>query len=71
MTAGGRNYLPLRVNQAGVIPIIFASSILMLPSMVGNAVKSPAVEAFFREWFDYDTLLYRFYGIIFLLQHGH
>ena len=31
MTAGGRSYLPLRVNQAGVIPVIFASSLLYLP----------------------------------------
>jgi preprotein translocase subunit SecY len=28
--------LPLRVNQAGVIPIIFALSILMFPQMIGN-----------------------------------
>ncbi len=28
---GQRQYLPLRVNQAGVIPVIFASSLLMLP----------------------------------------
>ena len=31
---GTRQYLPLRVNQAGVMPIIFASSLLMLPAMV-------------------------------------
>jgi preprotein translocase subunit SecY len=35
---GSRSYLPLRVNQAGVIPIIFASSIMMLPGMLGGAV---------------------------------
>ena len=29
-------YVPLRVNQAGVIPIIFALSILLLPQLVGN-----------------------------------
>lgn len=28
---GTRNYLPLRVNQAGVMPVIFASSLLMIP----------------------------------------
>ncbi|MFO0948856.1 MAG: hypothetical protein U1D30_23530 [Planctomycetota bacterium] len=28
---GNRQYLPLRVNQAGVMPIIFASSLLMFP----------------------------------------
>lgn len=31
---GGRQYLPLRVNQAGVMPIIFASSLLMFPSIL-------------------------------------
>jgi preprotein translocase subunit SecY len=31
---GNRNYLPLRLNQAGVMPIIFASSLLMLPRVV-------------------------------------
>jgi preprotein translocase subunit SecY len=31
---GNRQYLPLRLNQSGVMPIIFASSLLMLPAMV-------------------------------------
>src|SRR3989344_2419770 len=34
MYAGGSTYLPLRVNQAGVIPIIFALSILLFPQMI-------------------------------------
>jgi preprotein translocase subunit SecY len=33
---GGSTYLPLRVNQAGVIPIIFALSILLFPQLIGN-----------------------------------
>jgi len=41
---GNRQYLPLRVNQAGVMPIIFASSLLLFPAMgmgwVGNKVGS-------------------------------
>ncbi len=36
-TAGGQStHLPLKLNQAGVIPIIFAVSIVLLPTMVGN-----------------------------------
>jgi preprotein translocase subunit SecY len=36
-TYGGEStHLPLKLNQAGVIPIIFAVSIVLLPSMVGN-----------------------------------
>lgn len=33
---GASSYLPLRVNQAGVIPIIFAVSLVLLPSLVGG-----------------------------------
>ncbi|OGI68231.1 preprotein translocase subunit SecY [Candidatus Nomurabacteria bacterium RIFCSPHIGHO2_01_FULL_42_15] len=36
MFGGGSTYLPLRVNQAGVIPIIFALSILLFPQMIGS-----------------------------------
>jgi len=35
---GTRQHLPLRINQAGVMPIIFASSLLMLPTMVFGAL---------------------------------
>jgi preprotein translocase subunit SecY len=38
-------YVPLRVNQAGVIPIIFALSILLLPQLVGNLIVSFAENA--------------------------
>ena len=36
MTQGGSTYLPLRLNQAGVIPIIFALSLLLIPQMVAT-----------------------------------
>lgn len=36
MYGGQATYLPLRLNQAGVIPIIFAVSVVLLPSIVGN-----------------------------------
>jgi preprotein translocase subunit SecY len=35
---GGKQYLPLKVNQAGVMPIIFASSLLMLPTLLFQAL---------------------------------
>jgi preprotein translocase subunit SecY len=36
---GGNTYLPLRMNQAGVMPIIFALSILLLPQIAGNMLS--------------------------------
>ncbi len=37
---GSQSYLPLRLNQAGVIPIIFALSILMFPQMILNILSA-------------------------------
>lgn len=39
---GTRQYLPLRINQAGVMPIIFASSLLMIPGMLMAGLASYA-----------------------------
>ena len=36
---GTRQYLPLKVNQAGVMPIIFASSLLIFPSFIFNSLQ--------------------------------
>ncbi|MCH7908240.1 MAG: preprotein translocase subunit SecY [Candidatus Hydrogenedentes bacterium] len=53
-----RSYLPLRVNQAGVIPIIFASSLLMLPSMVAGNVDVKWIQTVFNDWFSFGSLPY-------------
>lgn len=37
---GQRTYIPLRVNQAGVIPIIFASALLMFPATIAGFVPA-------------------------------
>jgi preprotein translocase subunit SecY len=39
MTQGGSTYIPLKVNQAGVIPIIFASSVLYFPTLLRSVVQ--------------------------------
>jgi preprotein translocase subunit SecY len=38
MTQGGQTYLPLRVNMAGVIPVIFAASVMAIPPTVGQLI---------------------------------
>jgi preprotein translocase subunit SecY len=40
MTGGQSTYIPLKVNQAGVVPIIFASSVLLLPVLASNVLGS-------------------------------
>ncbi len=40
MTSGGSTYIPLKVNQAGVIPIIFASSVMYFPTLLGSVIQA-------------------------------
>jgi len=45
-TYGGNNtYIPIKVNMAGVVPVIFASSLLYLPALVAQFNQPPAGEA--------------------------
>lgn len=40
MYGGQSTYIPLKVNQAGVVPIIFASSVLLLPALLTNLIHA-------------------------------
>ena len=45
-TYGGQaTFLPLKINQAGVIPIIFASSVLMFPATISQFVQNPTLKS--------------------------
>jgi preprotein translocase subunit SecY len=44
MYSGGQTFLPLRVNQAGVIPIIFAVSILLFPSQLASYFMNSEIQ---------------------------
>jgi preprotein translocase subunit SecY len=56
---GGMSYFPLRVNTAGVIPAIFASSLLMFPLTIGQFTDSPAVQGFIDEYLHPGRTLYQ------------
>lgn len=44
MYGGHSSYIPLKVNQAGVMPIIFASSVLMFPVTIAQFIKIPWIQ---------------------------
>ena len=46
MTTGGSTYLPLKVNQAGVIPIIFATSVMYMPVLLASIVPWEGFQTF-------------------------
>jgi preprotein translocase subunit SecY len=49
---GQSTYIPLKLNQGGVIPVIFASSLLYLPALVGQISGSAGVQAFVQDYLE-------------------
>jgi preprotein translocase subunit SecY len=55
MYGGQSTYIPLKVNQSGVVPIIFASSILLLPVLLSNLLggsNGTGWRASIQKWVD-------------------
>src|SRR6267378_41282 len=48
-TAGGSTYMPLRVNMAGVIPVIFAAAVMAFPPTIGSF--APGTQTFINQYF--------------------
>ena len=46
MYGGTSTYLPIKVNQAGIIPVIFASSLLQLPQLIGQVWNNRSFQDF-------------------------
>jgi preprotein translocase subunit SecY len=65
MYGGSSTYIPLKVNQSGVIPIIFASSLLYIPVLLSNIVPWLAFRSFVSNHIQPTSLLYVLsYGVL-------
>jgi preprotein translocase subunit SecY len=64
MYGGQTTYIPLKVNQAGVIPIIFASSVLYLPALLSNVVPQAGFQNIINKYFLTPT------NPVYLLMYG-
>lgn len=70
MYGGQSTYIPLRVNQGGVIPIIFASSVLLFPATIAQFIPNPAVQKFVT-WLSPSGPLYMvlYFALIFFFTY--
>ena len=62
--AGQSSHLPLKINAAGVIPPIFASSILLLPLTLLNYIDVPAVNQFAQSFLSNGFIYNKFLKIV-------
>jgi preprotein translocase subunit SecY len=66
MTAGGSTYMPLRVNMAGVIPVIFAAAVMAFPPTI--AQYFPQTQGFVNRHFTPSELTYIFFqGLLIII----
>jgi preprotein translocase subunit SecY len=63
---GQSSHLPLKVNMSGVIPPIFASSIIMFPATVASLVDVPWVQTV-SNWLTPDRFLYNVFFVAFII----
>lgn len=73
MYGGNTSYLPLKINQAGVIPIIFAVSLVLIPSLIGNYLGQAAnptaaqIGRFLTSTFDPNKITYNVLYFLFIV----
>ncbi len=58
MYGGQSTYIPLKVNQSGVIPIIFASSVLYIPILLSNVIPAGTFQTWVRDNITPTSLFY-------------
>jgi preprotein translocase subunit SecY len=70
MYGGQSTYIPLRINQGGVIPIIFASSVLLFPATIAQFIPNPVVQSIVG-WISPSGNLYMvfFFALIFFFAY--
>ncbi len=55
---GARNFIPLKVNSAGVMPIIFAQALMFIPAMLAGFSESASSSDWLRQMSDHTSLIY-------------
>jgi preprotein translocase subunit SecY len=65
MTTGGSTYMPLRVNMAGVIPVIFAAAVMAFPPTIGTFF--PQTQGFVNNYFTPNNFPYLIFQAVLIV----
>jgi preprotein translocase subunit SecY len=66
MREAAKNFIPLRINTAGVMPIIFAQSVIVIPGALAQFSGNPTLQQF-AEYFNPGTLLYYLFSAVLII----
>ena len=51
-----QSYIPFKLNSAGVMPVIFASSLISIPSLIASLLKNDSFSLFVNKFINYNTI---------------
>ena len=73
MYGGQSSNLPLKMNMAGVMPVIFASSIVSIPATIASFITNDKnwLYKFANDWFNYDTWAYLIVYIVLIFLFSY
>ncbi len=52
---GQQSFMPIKINSAGVVPVIFASSLIAVPGFIANLIKNASFTSFVNQYLNYTT----------------
>ena len=53
--SAAQSFMPIKINSAGVVPVIFASSLLSIPSIIAQVIKNESFTVFVKKYLTYTT----------------
>ena len=68
---GKQNYIPFKLNSAGVITVIFASALISIPSLIASFIKNEGFQLFVSKWLNLNSLTGIILYIVFIFIFGY
>lgn len=68
---GRQNYIPFKLNSAGVIPVIFASALISIPSLIAGFIKNESFSIFVSKWLSLNNVTGILLYIAFIFVFGY
>ena len=66
-----QNYIPFKLNSAGVVPVIFASSLVSAPALIAQVIKNTNFSAFVTKWLSMNTVTGFILYVIFIIGFAY
>ncbi|MDD3391966.1 MAG: preprotein translocase subunit SecY [Bacilli bacterium] len=68
---GTQNYIPFKLNSAGVVPVIFASALISIPALIATVIKKDGFTAFVEAWLSMNTMSGFILYVIFIIAFAY